>query len=391
MPDAHALLSPSASHRWLHCTPCVLLEAKIPSKDTVFTREGTLAHEIGELCLKEYLGVIPDRPLFEIRGDIEAEGFDWNETYTYVREGYVDKVIAEFEAVRETDPEAMLLVESKVRMAPYAEECWGTSDAIIIGNATIHVCDYKHGKGVRVDAPENPQMMLYALGAYQEFGSWLYEVRHVQMSIYQPRLHHWSTGTMEIEDLLGWAEEVVRPQSAKALRGEGEFRPGTWCRFCRCAPQCMALAGFCIDTAENSFDPKLMTPDEIGTALEKLPVVEAWCGTISDYALHAITEEGKTIPGWKVVEGVSRAKITDQEGAVKALRERGFNDSEIYAPQTLNGITALKKLLGKKAYDSILTPFITRAPGKPAVVPESDPRPALNGIAPDKIFGNLDI
>lgn len=389
MPDAHALLSPSASHRWLHCTPCAVLESKIPSKDTIFTREGTLAHSIGETLLKEYMNKPTDTTLTELRQTCEAEGYDFNEMRAYVQAGYVDRIITEYESVKETSDSATLLIEEKVRMQPWASDCWGTSDAIIISNGTIHVCDLKYGRGVKVDAKDNPQMMLYALGAYEEFGSWLYEVKHIQMSIYQPRLNHWSTATMELTELLQWAEDVVKPKSELAAKGFGSLEPGSWCRFCRCSAQCKALAELSIKAAEESFEPQMMTDEEISHSLEMLSIVQAWCNSVSEYALRAMTEDARVIPGWKVVEGVSRSKITDTEGAAQALQARGYEDAEIYQPQTLKGLTELKKLLGKKAFETILTPFITKQQGKPTVVPETDPRPAIGQENPADIFANV--
>lgn len=388
MPDAHARLSPSAAHRWLHCTPCLLREESVPQRDTVYTREGTLAHAIGETLLKTYLGCGLDEPLEALLERVTQEGFDADEMLETVREGYVERVIAEFEAVRETDGGARLLIEQRVSVSPWARECWGTSDAIIIGNAAIHVWDYKHGKGVRVAAQDNPQMMLYALGAYEEFGCWLDEIRDVRMSICQPRVRNWCTAELGVDALLDWARNTVRPQAEKAARGEGEPCPGDWCRFCRVAARCKALADYAVKTAENAPETGLMTDGEIAETLEKLPVIETWCTGLRDYALRAIMDEGRAIPGWKVVEGVSRTRITDQDGAAKALRARGFKGKDIYAPLKLVGITELRKLL-RKDFDNVLGAYVSKPPGAPTVVPESDARKAMGARDAAGIFKDI--
>lgn len=349
-----------------------------------------MAHAIGETLLKTYLGAGIDEPLEVLLGRVSQEGFDADEMLETVREGYVEKVIAEFEAMRETDKDTKLLIEQRVSMSPWAKECWGTSDAIIIGNHTIHVWDYKHGKGVKVPAQDNPQMMLYALGAYEEFGWWIEDIKHITMSICQPRIHNWSTATLETDGLLTWARTIVKPQAEKAAKGEGELNPGDWCRFCRVAARCRALAGYAVKTSENAPETRLMSDEEIARTLEKLPVIEAWCTGLKDYALHSMLDEGRVIPGWKVVEGTSRAKITDQEGAVTALRARGFKDKDIYAPMKLTGITELRKLL-KKEFDKVLGAYVTKPPGAPTVVPENDTRQAIDRQSAADIFKDINI
>lgn len=394
MPDVHALLSPSSSSRWLNCTPCALLESKLPSKDTAFTKEGTLAHAMGETLLRSYdkcnnfFDTDCLNELARLKDEAFDAGFDADEMEEIVTNKYVQRVIDDYEECKSADPMALLLIEQRVVMDNWAEGCFGTSDAVIIGNETLHVIDLKYGKGVRVSADGNTQMRLYALGAYAAFSEMFFDIKYITMSIYQPRLNHYSTDAMRVEDLLKWGEEVVRPAAEKAVQGLGDQKAGAWCRFCKCAAQCKALSELSIKAAEESFEPMLQTQEEVAHSLELLPIIQAWCNSVSEYAQSELLA-GRKVPGWKLVEGRSSSKITDIPGAVARLSELGWAEDSIYAPREIKTLTELKKALGKK-YNEVLGAYITKKPGKPTVAPADDPRPELGGFTQAEELFNKD-
>lgn len=394
MPDAHALLSPSASSRWLHCPLSVSLEASVPSTDTAYTREGTIAHAMGECMLKTKLGEKPDQTLEELREEAAQEGYDPDEMEDTVRTGYVKEVWALYEALKIRDKNTTMGVEIQVSVKSLdIEQCWGTSDTVIIGDETLIVGDLKYGKGVKVDAHGNTQMRIYALGAYYALG-WMYGIKEVTMCIFQPRIKNYSIETISLEELLKWGIDVLKPAAHKALGKEPETHAGTWCRFCKVKGGCIALRDYTFALSdegrgENYTEAALMTPEELSDALKKLPVVKTWITALEEYIQNRLME-GKPVPGFKLVEGRSITKITDPDGLTKELIEDGYCLDDILQPQQLKTLTDLKKLIGKRKQD-LLTPYINKPKGKPTVAPDDDPRPPFSEAEdPETMFEGME-
>ena len=122
--------------------------------------------------------------------------------------GYASYILELVEAAKETCADPVVLIEQRVDFSRWVEQGFGTSDAIIISDGTLHVVDYKHGLGVLVEADNNPQMMCYALGALELFDA-IYDIDTVAMTVYQPRRQNVSTFEMSKDDLYRWADEVV--------------------------------------------------------------------------------------------------------------------------------------------------------------------------------------
>ena len=268
--------------------------------------------------------------------------------------------------------------EMKALYSKYVESGFGTGDCVLIADGTLNIVDYKHGKGVEVSADHNPQMMLYALGALELFDA-LYDIDTVTMTIYQPRRSNVSTYTVSTAELLEWAETVLKPTAELAFKGEGEFHCGEWCRFCKAKADCRERARANLALAAYDFaEPPLLTDEEVEEVLSKVDDLVSWANDIKEYALQAAIS-GKAWNGWKVVEGRSNRKYTDERLVAAAVIAAGHDPYE----QKLLGITEMQKTLGKAKFDEILGRFITKPQGKPTLVPMSDKRPAMNTAASD--------
>lgn len=379
---SHALLSPSSAHRWLHCTAAPRLEEGVEDKGSEFAAEGSLAHAMGALKLKAFFGMDASHELQEIdmfRRYHTGEMDEYTDTYKTI-------VLEKFNTAQRQCEDAQLLVETRLDFGEYIPDAFGTGDAIIIADGTLDVIDFKYGKGVRVSAYENPQMMIYALGAYERF-SFEYNIKKVRMTIVQPRIDNLSVYEMSVKDLLAWAKETLAPKAKEAFKGDGPQSPGEWCQFCKVKSCCKALTQKCTDVVKNHEDPRLISAEELATDI--LPIVatvKTWLAGVEDYALQQALS-GVELPGWKLVEGRSIRKITNQEGVEKALTEEGFDYDDIYKPLELRTITDLEKLVGKKQFNGLCGEFIEKPQGKPTLAPESDKRPALDTISDD--FKNI--
>lgn len=376
---AHALLSPSAAHRWLHCTAAPRLEANVIDEGSSFALEGTLAHAYCALKLKQYMDWPTDSEVEEIN-QLNAQ-YHTGEMDEYT-DTYKTIVLEKYNAARVATPDARLLVETRLDFSEYIPDAFGTADAIIIADGVMEVIDFKYGKGVKVSAYKNPQMLIYALGAYDRF-SFDYRIERVRMTIVQPRIDNLSEYEISVSDLMAWVDTELKPKAQQAYEGNGPQVPGEWCQFCKVKSSCRALTERCKQTAEKYPDPKLLSADELATAvLPILPTIKTWLTGVEDYALQQALS-GVQLPGWKLVEGRSNRKIIDPEAAAVALNQAGYKTAEIYKPQELRTITELEKLTGKKQFAAICGDYIDKPQGKPTLAPESDKRPAIDPAADD--------
>ena len=365
MPGDHAVLSASSSGRWLSCTPSARLELEFDNVESEAAREGTAAHALAEHKLKKALKMRSRRPNSEYDSDEMEECTD----------GYVAYVMELVADARQKCSDPIVLIEQRLDFSDWVPDGFGTGDCVLVADGTLHIVDLKYGMGVLVDAEENPQMKLYALGALRLFDA-LYDIREVSLTIYQPRRENISNWTTTVEDLQTWAEDVLRERARLAFNGEGEYVPGSWCTFCRAAIKCRARAEEKLKLAQKEFRlPPLLSDDEIEAILEILPDLTKWANEISDYALDAAVNHGRQWKGFKVVEGRSVRKYKDEEAVAEAAREAGFSD--IYR-QSLIPMTEMERLMGKSRFEEVLGNLIYKPAGKPTLVPVSDRRPAMN-------------
>ena len=361
----HAVLSASGSHRWLNCTPSARLELEFENTGSEAAREGTAAHALCEHKLKRALHMRSRRPASDYDSDEMEECTD----------AYVDFVMEQYEAAKQVCEDPVILIEQRLDFSCYVPDGFGTGDCLIISDDRLHIIDFKYGMGVLVEAEGNPQMKLYALGALAVYDA-LYDIREVSMTIFQPRRENVSTWTIPVEDLKAWAENELKPRAKMAYDGEGEYLPGEWCTFCRAAVRCRARAEEKLKLAQTEFRmPPLLTDAEIEDILAVLPDLTKWANEIAAYALDAALNHGKEWNGFKVVEGRSVRKYRDEAAGAEAAKEAGYKD--IYR-QSLIPLTEMQRLMGKDRFEEILGGLITKAPGRPTLVPKSDRRPAMN-------------
>lgn len=361
----HAILSASSSHRWLHCLPSARLELEFDNTSGTAAEEGSAAHALSEHKLKKALHIRSKRPISNYDSDEMEECTD----------AYVDFVMEQVELARNSCNDPIVLIEKRLDFSCYVPEGFGTGDCLIISDERLHIIDFKYGMGVLVDAVDNPQMKLYALGALEIYDS-LYDIEEVSMTIFQPRRENVSTWTVLVEELKCWAEEELKPKAVKAYNGEGEYIPGEWCTFCKAAVRCRARAEEKLKLAQTEFKmPPLLTDNEIEEILFILPDLTKWANEITSYATDAAVNHGKEWNGFKVVEGRSVRKYKDEDAIAEKAVSSGFKD--IYR-KSLIPMTEMQKLMGKTKFEEILGSLIYKPPGKPTLVPNSDKRPAMN-------------
>lgn len=382
MPDVHALLSASGAHKWLHCTPSAKLEETFPETESQYANEGRLAHEIGELKLRKAF-IEPMGPkAFNNRLKKLQEDPLYQEEMLKHTDTYLDYV---YSVVHGYSSPPYIAVEKRLDYSAYAPEGFGTGDCIIIGGNTLHVVDLKYGKGVPVSAEDNPQMKLYALGAYIEY-SFLYPVGTVKMTIVQPRLDSISEWSIQIHDLLKWGDGI-KMIAQIAFEGGGVFSPGEHCRFCRAKSLCRARAEFNTSLEEyNMMKPPLISNEEVGQILKRAQDLAAWAKNLEEYALSECLK-GNEISGWKAVEGRSTRQFTDTDAAFKVLKDNSIDEAMLYERKPLT-LSKVEELIGKKKFKELLTEYVDRPPGKPALVLSSDKREAITRITVEEAFNN---
>lgn len=372
-PRAHAILSASGSGKWLVCTPSARLEESIPDEQSQYSSEGTLAHEIFDSMLRKYL----KQPFTSFLDEDLPEGMLY-----YVTEAY-DRAVELIEQAYKRCPDPIILAEQRLDFSRWVPEGFGRGDLVIITDDLVEIADLKYGKGVLVEAQENNQMRLYALGAYNEL-SHLYDIKRVRAHILQPRMNNWSSEELSVEQLLDWAQNTVVPKAATAWAGEGERVAGEHCTsyFCRARFTCPArnaASQELVNIAFSVLPAQDLTPDQMAKVLLRADDVIKWLNDAKAWALQQ-AEKGNKVPGFKLVEGRSNRRYASESDVAQALLENGFTAQQIYQSSLL-GITAMEQLLGKKKFADILGTLIEKPQGKPTLVPESDKRPAIDVLS----------
>ena len=428
MPELHALLSASSSKQWLNCPPSARLQEQFPNESSSYAEEGTFAHSVCEYKVKKYLHERVSRP----------QSDEWyTEEIDQITDVYAEFVITIIEQMKRNGCEPLVLVEERVDYSHIAPSGFGTADMLIIGKdengkGLLHICDFKTGQGVFVDANHNSQMMLYALGGLAAYG-YIYEIETVRMSIIQPRLDNISTFEATREELEAWGESI-KETAKMAYEGKGEQKAGEWCRFCRAKPMCKAcrdealalcreefldldagafseeVQGAAVHTADARASPDteetditapytpdhsapafkqpgLVSLDELIAILPTLNRISSWIEAVFAYISSEAINHGVPIKGYKVVEGRSKRVFTDTKAVVQTAIDNGYTD--LYKQQLIT-LTEFEKMMGKKRFAELLGDFVAKPPGKLALVPDSDPRPPVDLTnTPDQEFAVL--
>lgn len=379
-PIKHALLGASSAARWIACTPSAQATANLPDEESKYAAEGTRAHEVCEAALRHNLAEWEQgRPvdlLLERTGATPEMIKAANQYVSFLHDLWVGFPCR-----------PGVFIEQEVDVNRWVPQGFGTCDCLMIGGGLLHIIDFKYGQGVPVSPERNPQLMYYALGAYELFRE-TDEIEVVRMSIVQPRMQEEpQTWEISLADLLTWARGVLQPAAEMAWKGKGVYHPGGHCRFCKAHPACRAwkdkygpLAGF-----EPYPEPATLSDEELGEWLQKLEGLAAYAKDLEEYAQQALMD-GRTLPGWKLVQGRSTRKWTDQDAAFQQMQADGIDEAMLYT-RTPISLTVAEKMLGKKKFAETMSAFITRAPGAPKLAAASDPRPAYNrleGFTPEE-------
>ena len=348
-----------------------------------FAQEGTKAHSLGELKLRKEIGEINAFNYNERRkalGDIPADMEQATDTY-------VDVVMTELYALKKVDEAAELFIEVQLDLSEWAPHCFGTSDACIVSDAGLVVVDYKHGQGVPVDAKENYQLRLYALGAYREFQA-LYTVRQIKTIICQPRINSITDETIAVDDLLVWADAVIKPAAEQAWKGMGEFCAGEHCRFCNVKAICKANVLNALSVIDSMFDsPDVIDEDRLNSILPFLPTAKQWIQDVDDYC-YKMALNGKRWRGYKLVQGKKPARQwTDEDAVVDQLARAGYTSDQFFDKPKLKSVSAMEKALKKPAFSALLNKYVFQGEAKLQLVPESDSREEYSPVELD--FGDL--
>lgn len=380
---AHAILSASSAHKWLVCTPSARLEEQFPNKTSEYMQEGTLAHAIAEFKVRSYFleaisKTAQTRRLNKFKKEEEFQDEMLEHTDTYLN-------FLKEEALK-TNAKPFIAVEQKVDFSSYVPEGFGTADCIMISGGTLHIIDFKYGKGIKVEAEDNPQMKLYALGAISAYGLF-YPLKDIKMSIVQPRIDNISSYEMPKEQLLEWGEKIIKPQAQKAFAGIGDYVQGEHCRFCRAKGACEFRAKEnmkVVEEIQSSYNGTI-TNAELGEMLTKTDGIEQWIKDIKAYALE-LALKGEQIKGWKAVEGKSNRKIIDIDKAFEILESNGYEEALLYEKVPLT-LTKLEKVVGKIKLSEVIGDYIEKPKGAPTLVKESDKREPYRVSAAEEFGG----
>lgn len=382
---AHALLSASGAERWLNCTPSARLSEDFPDETSVFAAEGTLAHEFADIGLKLASGQLTKR-----KHSLALKALREDDLYTDEMEDevqkYIDYVSEEFIDAKRRSKDAQLIIEERVDMTDYIDEGFGTNDAVILADGVLEVVDLKYGKGVKVSADDNPQLKLYALGslAYKEM---LFDIHTVKLTIVQPRLDSISSYTLSVEDLKEWGENIVKPRAKLAFAGEGEFAVGDWCKWCKAKAICVAMAEANLKEAQLEFADLedtdeidlpvvvTMTDEQLLNIYEKASRISDWLSAIETH-IKQTAMEGKVWEGYKLVEGRSVRKYSDEAKVLEALLDAGYDSKEVEVTK-VKTLSQIEKLLGKVKFTEVLADLVIKPQGAPTLAPITDKRPAL--------------
>lgn len=362
---AHARNSPSALHRTLNCPPSLVLSEQFQDEESQYAAEGSAGHALAEHLIKKHLKQRTKRPVSDYYSDDLMEAV----------EDYVAFVIEKTEEAKRECKSPLFSVEQRVDISEYSPDCFGTADMVIVTNKVAHVIDLKLGRGVEVSAEENPQLMAYGLGVL-EMAEMLYDIETVRLTIFQPRISNYSTWDITPEALKKWGNEILKPRSAMALAGAGEFHAGSWCRFCKARNQCRARAEEFLRLAEMEFrQPALLFENEIAEILKISDELAKWASDVYTFAQDQAIVHGKKWKGYKLVEGRSNRKYSSEDEVAEAAKAAGYKD--IYK-QSLIGVTEMERLMGKKEFARILGKLVYKPKGKITLVPDTDKREAIN-------------
>lgn len=376
----HALLNPSGADIWGTCTLSARYGQNEPGTNSESAQEGSLAHDLSELLIKEALQLVSKVKLKQQRDLIEKSKFYKTEMLRYC-EAYRDFVLEQYSEAIALDPHAEILLEQRINLRDWAPESFGRGDVVILALNRGYFIDLKYGMGKFVECEGNRQIRMYALGVYSEHNM-VYDLREIVTTIYQPRMNNISTVVVSVDELLKWGEEWLKPVALKAWNGEGEFIAGSHCKYCKAVVKCPAKRDYSLqmDRHRYTLGDKL-TDEAIADALTMGAALKDWVNAVEEYVLkHAL--KGRVFPGWKVVTGRSMRVYTDEEKVAAATLAAGLKEEDIYNKKIV-GIGKMEELLGKIKFQEVLGDLVHKPPGAPTLKEDADSRPAYRSAAAD--------
>lgn len=375
---AHALLAPSAAHRWLNCTPSARLEEKFGRNSTsAYAEEGTIAHELCEVRLAGAIGTLTgaqyDEALEAVFSKAMTAGV-YSEEMEEATDNYVETCLSLYNELKSKHDICDILLETKINLTGYVQDSFGSIDCLIAADNTIYIVDFKYGKGVIINADHNHQMMLYALGAIRKLDT-TYNIKDIAMLIVQPRANNFDRFDISASDLLDWAEKELKPKARLAYDGSGELEPGAWCQFCGVRQRCRALYEQQMQIAKYVFtEADLLCDEELVNIVLRSDALVKYVNSVREYVYKQM-EQGHKMPGLKFVAGRrTRVWKASEQEVYKTLHDAFNLDDEDLFVKKLAALTAIEKMVGKKAFAEATKSIIGYKEAAPSMVPVSDKR-----------------
>lgn len=396
----HALISPSGAERWFNCPASLWLSRNEPDQPSEYAAEGTTAHALAEYCFKF------NRPAKNlIGGRTVVNAIIVDDEMADAIQHYVDTVngikatmtdVLVFDVEQRLDFSELLDLSTNINTANTGykpEKSFGTADVVLLGDGWLQVHDLKYGKGVRVSAENNKQLLIYALAAYYYYSLGC-EINKISVHIHQPRLNHYSEFTVTPDELFEFGKQLKEragiayniylngPQSTDDFcAGESQ------CRFCKAAGKCETLATHVAQTVNADFENldeacvqqvDTLDSEALSNKFRSIGLIKSWI-TAVETRVQSELQHGNPVPGFKLVIGRqgNRAWVNEQD-AENTLKSFRLKQDEMYSRKLITPTQALKILKGQDKRIAKLEGVITRPDGKPTVVPESDKRPAIS-------------
>lgn len=374
----HSKLSASAAYRWTECPGSVPAIASLGEVDTgsVYAEEGTALHAAAERCLLNNASAedLPSPFTYESDGEIKTIELDFEQ-----REA-IQKSLDYVRALGGNPiTESRVVYGYDLDVPP--EDAFGTCDIILPIDDTIHIIDFKFGRGY-VSAFENKQLILYAIGALSSLELLGDTFEHIFLHIVQPRVSSFPQPPFEMvrDDLDEWVE-YFRRKAAEVYEAERTFdlKSKEWvkkyltpsaeaCKFCPFKPHCPALFEE-VEWVEEQLDIK---DRDISGILSKREIIRDFLNAIEKEAMKLLLD-GKEIEGYKLIEGRQGNRRWGDAAKLEAkLKELGIAEEKMYAKPSLLSPAQMEKALKKElSQPEIIEEFIVRNPAKPTLAEES--------------------